>query len=61
VQTGNVTIGRKLVGVGEPCFVIAESAQTHDGSLGTAHAYIETVAKSGADAVKFQTHVDAAE
>lgn len=41
--------------------IIAEVAQAHDGSLGQAHAYIDTVAKSGADAVKFQTHIAAAE
>jgi N-acetylneuraminate synthase len=41
--------------------VIAEVAQAHDGSLGTAHAFIEAVAKTGADAIKFQTHIAAAE
>ncbi|MBI3837562.1 MAG: N-acetylneuraminate synthase family protein [Planctomycetia bacterium] len=41
--------------------VIAEVAQAHDGSLGTAHAYIDAVARAGADAVKFQTHIAAAE
>jgi N-acetylneuraminate synthase len=41
--------------------VIAEVAQAHDGSLGTAHAYIDAVARSGADAVKFQTHIAHAE
>jgi hypothetical protein len=41
--------------------VIAEVAQAHDGSLGMAHAYIDAIAKVGADAVKFQTHVAAAE
>ncbi len=41
--------------------VIAEIAQAHDGSLGTAHAYIDAVAEAGADAVKFQTHIAAAE
>ena len=40
----------------ERCLVIAEIAQAHDGSLGTAHAYIDAVARAGADAVKFQTH-----
>ena len=44
-----------------PCFVIAEVAQAHDGSLGTAHAYIDAVAATGADAVKFQTHIAAEE
>ncbi len=43
------------------CRVIAEVAQAHDGSLGTAHAYVEAAARAGADAVKFQTHLAAAE
>jgi len=37
--------------------IIAEVAQAHDGSLGTAHAYIDAIAAAGADAVKFQTHM----
>ncbi len=41
----------------ENCLIIAEVAQAHDGSLGTAHAYIDAIAKTGADAVKFQTHI----
>ena len=43
------------------CLVIAEVAQAHDGSLGLAHAYIDAIADAGADAVKFQTHIAAAE
>lgn len=43
------------------CCIIAEVAQTHDGSLGLAHAFIDAIADSGADAVKFQTHIAAAE
>lgn len=43
------------------CRVIAEVAQAHDGSLGTAHAYVDAAARAGADAVKFQTHLAAAE
>jgi N,N'-diacetyllegionaminate synthase len=39
------------------CLVIGEVAQAHDGSLGTAHAYIDAIAAAGADAVKFQTHL----
>jgi N,N'-diacetyllegionaminate synthase len=41
--------------------IIAEVAQAHDGSLGMAHAFIDAVARAGADAVKFQTHLAAAE
>jgi N-acetylneuraminate synthase len=43
------------------CLIIAEVAQAHDGSLGAAHAYIDAIARAGADAVKFQTHIAAAE
>lgn len=41
--------------------LIAEVAQAHDGSLGTAHAYIDALRSSGVDAVKFQTHIAEAE
>jgi N,N'-diacetyllegionaminate synthase len=43
------------------CLIIGEVAQTHDGSLGQAHAFIDAIAKAGADAVKFQTHIASAE
>jgi N,N'-diacetyllegionaminate synthase len=43
------------------CFIIGEVGLAHDGSLGLAHAYIDEVARGGADAVKFQTHIAAAE
>jgi N-acetylneuraminate synthase len=33
----------------------------HDGSLGLAHAFIDAIARTGADAVKFQTHIAEAE
>jgi N-acetylneuraminate synthase len=49
------------VGASQACYIVAEVAQAHDGSLGTAHAYIDAVAKTGADAIKFQTHIAAAE
>lgn len=38
-------------------YVIAEVSQNHDGSLGQAHAFIDAVAITGADAIKFQTHI----
>jgi N-acetylneuraminate synthase len=57
----NLKIGDRIVGPGKPCLIIAEVAQAHDGSLGTAHAFIDAIAGAGADAVKFQTHIAAAE
>lgn len=43
------------------CLIIGEVAQAHEGSLGIAHSYIDAIAAAGADAVKFQTHIAAAE
>jgi N-acetylneuraminate synthase len=44
-----------------PAYLIAEIAQAHDGSLGLAHAFVDAAADARADAVKFQTHIAAAE
>src|ERR687890_906986 len=49
-----------IIGNGR-CLIIGEVAQTHDGSLGLAHAFIDAIADAGADGVKFQTHIAAAE
>ena len=43
------------------CTIVAEVGQAHDGSLGTAHAFIDAIADAGADAVKFQAHLADAE
>lgn len=42
-------------------WIIAEMAQSHDGSLGMAHAFVDAVADRGATAVKFQMHIAAEE
>ncbi len=42
-------------------FVIAEVAQSHEGSFGFAQSFIDAAADAGADAIKFQTHIAAAE
>lgn len=54
-------IANKKIGIKFKPFVIAEIGQNHDGSLGMAHSYIDAVAKTGADAIKFQTHIARAE
>lgn len=42
-------------------FIIAEIAQSHDGSLGILHSYIDALSDVGVDAIKFQTHIAEAE
>ena len=42
-------------------YIIAEIAQAHDGSVGIAHSYIDALASTGVNAVKFQTHIAHAE
>lgn len=44
-----------------PPFLIAEVGLGHDGSLGFAHSFVDAVATTGADAIKFQTHIADAE
>jgi len=62
-RESNKNRGRCLSMLFKPkhCVIVGEVAQAHDGSLGAAHAYIDAVARSAADAVKFQTHIAAAE
>ena len=42
-------------------YLIAEIAQAHDGSLGILYSYIDAVAKTGVQAIKFQMHIAEAE
>lgn len=61
MTTEEFLIGDRKVGEAHKAFIIAEVAQAHDGSLGYAHSFIDLVAETGADAVKFQTHIAEAE
>ncbi len=54
-------ISERLTRTTGRCLIIGEVAQAHDGSLGMAHAFIDAVAKAGAEAIKFQTHIAVAE
>jgi len=57
MNSKSFSIGSFRIGANSRTFIIAEVAQAHDGSLGTAHSYIDAVADVGADAIKFQTHI----
>ena len=48
-------LGRRRVGTGQPCFIIAEAGVNHDGKVEQALRLIDAARASGADAVKFQT------
>lgn len=60
-KKNSIFIGEREIGEHAPCLVIAEIGLAHDGSLGAAHAFIDAIATTGADAVKFQTHIASAE
>ena len=60
-MSASIDIADRAVGGGAPGFLIAEVGQAHDGSLGLAHAFIDAAAETGADAIKFQTHIADAE
>ena len=47
--------------MGTQVLIIAEVGSVHDGSVGNALRLIDAAAEAGADAVKFQTHIAAAE
>lgn len=42
-------------------YIVAEIGQAHEGSLGMALSYIDALADTGVDAVKFQVHIAEAE
>ena len=42
-------------------YLIAEIGQAHEGSLGILYSYIDAIAQTGVDAVKFQMHIAQAE
>ncbi len=50
-----VKIAGRLVGDGEPCFIIAEAGVNHNGDIKLARKLIDVAKEAGADAIKFQT------
>ena len=51
----SVRIVDKIIGDGEPCFIIAEAGVNHNGDIELAKELIDAARNAGADAVKFQT------
>ena len=50
------TIAGRLVGKGQPCYVIAEAGVNHNCDVQLGYKLIETAGASGADAIKFQSY-----
>jgi N-acetylneuraminate synthase len=49
-----VKIGNKLMGEGQPCYILAEIGINHNGDIELAKRLIAVAAEAGCDAVKFQ-------
>jgi N,N'-diacetyllegionaminate synthase len=49
-----LTIGSRQVGDGQPCFVLAEVASAHGGSVDAALKMLDAAFKMNADGIKFQ-------
>lgn len=49
-----VKVGNKIIGQGQPCFIIAEIGINHNGCVKFAKRLIDIAVSAGCDAVKFQ-------
>jgi N-acetylneuraminate synthase len=53
-QVGEVRLGKKALGDGHPCYIVAEIGINHNGDLDLAKRLISVAVGAGCDAVKFQ-------
>ncbi|WP_245509191.1 N-acetylneuraminate synthase family protein [Bradyrhizobium zhanjiangense] len=53
-QPAPVRIGNRLLGDGQPCYVIAEIGNNHNGDFDRAIALVDAAVAAGADCAKFQ-------
>ncbi len=52
--SNGVKVRDKIVGRGQPTFIVAEIGNNHNGDINLARKSVEAAARAGADAVKFQ-------
>jgi len=50
-------LGGRRVGIGEPCYVIAEAGVNHNCDVALGRRLVDEAAAAGADAIKFQNYV----
>ena len=50
-----ITIANRVIGGGEPCFIIAEVGANHNRRFDIARRLVDAAVEAGADAVKFQS------
>ena len=48
--------GKRIIGKGQPVFIIAEMSGNHHHDINKAYEIIDAAAKAGVDAVKLQTY-----
>lgn len=53
----SVKIQNRSINGSQPCLIIAEAGVNHNGDISLAHRLIDSAAKAGVDAVKFQCFV----
>jgi sialic acid synthase SpsE len=53
----SVKIGNRLIGPGNPPFIIAEACINHEGDIKIAEKMVHAAKAAGADCIKFQIHV----
>jgi N-acetylneuraminate synthase len=54
IMKRTIPIGGRIIGGGNPCFIIAEIGINHNGDLDIAKRLIDSAVLAGCDAVKFQ-------
>ncbi len=54
MRNATITLGSRDLGAGSSCFVLAEVASAHGGSMDVALKMLEAAFKMGADGIKFQ-------
>jgi N-acetylneuraminate synthase len=54
MKRNTISLGKRIIGDGEPVFIIAEIGINHNGSMDIVKKMIQSAAAAGCDAVKFQ-------